>query len=249
MNDPVWVWGVPLTPLTLVETVVAVGDLIEIGRPAYFITANTHYAMLTKKDAGLREFNKRAAFIEVAEEAAQRLCERYPGLQVVGTEYSPFRELTAEEQDALAARIRSTRPDILFLAYTQPKGEKWMDRHLAELGVPVSVQVGASLDFAAGQVRRAARWMQKAGLEWAFRLVPTRLFYAVRPQRMVHRRYGCPRPGTGSQTAPGATFGHTRQRVLPPRGDALMIIEVPGRPRELSFRIAWPGSRNIFIHN
>ena len=53
-----------------------------------------------------------------------------------------------------------------------------MDRHLAELGVPVSVQVGASLDFAAGRVRRAPRWMQKAGLEWAFRLglEPTRLF-------------------------------------------------------------------------
>jgi len=227
VNDPVWVWGVPLTPLTLAETVVAVGDLIEMGRPTYFITANTHYAMLTRKDAGLREFNKRAAFIVadgaplvwasrwqgsplpervagadlifelsaaaakkgyrlffmgagkgVAEEAARRLGERYPGLQVVGTECPPFRDLTAEEQDALAARIRSTRPDILFLAFTQPKGERWMDRHLAELGVPVSVQVGASLDFAAGQVRRAPRWMQKAGLEWAFRLrlEPTRLF-------------------------------------------------------------------------
>jgi len=53
-----------------------------------------------------------------------------------------------------------------------------MDRHLAELGVPVSVQVGASLDFAAGRVHCAPRWMQKAGLEWAFRLglEPTRLF-------------------------------------------------------------------------
>ena len=227
VNDPVWVWGIPLTPLTLAETVVAVGDLIEMGRPAYIITANTHYAMLTEKDAGLRAFNGRAAFIVadgaplvwasrwqgsplpervagsdlifelsavaakkgyrlfflggakgVAEEAARRLGARYPGLQVVGTECPPFRELTAEEQDAVAARIRSTRPDILLLAFTQPKGERWMDRHLAELGVPVSIQVGASLDFAAGRVHRAPRWMQKAGLEWAFRLVlePKRLF-------------------------------------------------------------------------
>jgi len=227
VNDPVWVWGIPLTPLTLAETVVAVGDLIEMGQPAYIITANTHYAMLAAKDAELRAFNAHAAFIVadgaplvwasrwhgspmpervagsdlifelsavaakrgyrlfflggakgVAEEAARRLGARYPGLQVVGTECPPFRELTAEEQDALAARIRSTRPDILLLAFTQPKGERWMYRHLAELGVPVSIQVGASLDFAAGRVRRAPRWMQKAGLEWAFRLglEPKRLF-------------------------------------------------------------------------
>jgi N-acetylglucosaminyldiphosphoundecaprenol N-acetyl-beta-D-mannosaminyltransferase len=227
VKDPVWVWGVPLAPLTLAETVVAVGDLIELGRPAYLITANTHYVMLTRQDASLREFNKRAAFIVadgaplvwasrwqgsplpervagsdlifelsaaaarkghrlfllgggdgVAEEAARRLSARYPGLQVVGTECPPFRELTAEEQDALAAHIRSARPDLLFLAFGQPKGEQWIARHLGKVGVPVSVQLGASLDFAAGRVRRAPRWMQKAGLEWAFRLwlEPTRLF-------------------------------------------------------------------------
>jgi N-acetylglucosaminyldiphosphoundecaprenol N-acetyl-beta-D-mannosaminyltransferase len=213
--------------LTLAETIAAVARLIEAGRPAYFITANTHYAMLTAKDAGLRAINMGAAFIVadgaplvwasrwqgsplpervagsdlifelsaaaakrgyrlfflggaqgVAEEAAQRLGELYPGLQVVGTECPPFRELTEEEQDTLIARIRSTRPDILFVAFGQPKGERWIDRHLVKLGVPVSVQVGASLDFAAGRVRRAPRWLQKAGLEWAFRLglEPARLF-------------------------------------------------------------------------
>ena len=49
MNDPVWVWGVPFKPLKLAETVAAVGDLIKAGEPAYFITADTHYVMLTKK--------------------------------------------------------------------------------------------------------------------------------------------------------------------------------------------------------
>ncbi len=106
----------------------------------------------------------------VAEAAAARLLARYPGLQVVGTLCPPFRELTAEEEALLVDRIRSARPDILLAAFAQPTGERWIDRHLADLGVAVVLQLGAAIDFAAGRLRRAPRWMQKAGLEWAFRL-------------------------------------------------------------------------------
>src|SRR5262249_52981935 len=114
----------------------------------------------------------------VAEEAARQLGARYPGLQVVGTECPPFRELTGEEESALIARIRAARPDLLIAAYTMPKGERWLGTHLDALGVPVVVNVGAAIDFAAGRVRRAPRWMQRTGLEWAFRLgqEPRRLF-------------------------------------------------------------------------
>ena len=114
----------------------------------------------------------------VAEEAAARLGDRYPGLQVVGIEHPPFREPTPEEEAALVERIQAARADILFVAFGQPKGERFIVRYLERLAVPVSVQVGASLDFAAGRVRRAPRWMQKCGLEWAFRLglEPRRLF-------------------------------------------------------------------------
>jgi N-acetylglucosaminyldiphosphoundecaprenol N-acetyl-beta-D-mannosaminyltransferase len=210
---------VPLASLTLAEAVAVVSDLIEAGDPSYFITAPTHYAMLTHQNPDLMVINRRAAFIVadgaplvwasrwqgsplpervagsdlvfelsaaaaqkgyrlfllggaegVAEEAAQRLGARYPGLQVVGTECPPFRGLTAEQEEVLIARIREARPDLLFVAFGQPKGERWIHRHLDRLGVPVSVQVGASLDFIAGRVRRAPRWMQRTGLEWAFRL-------------------------------------------------------------------------------
>ena len=222
-----WVWGLPLARLTLSETVAAVAALIEERRPSYFITAPTHYAMLTEQHPELREINEGAAFIladgaplvwasrrrgsplkervagsdlifelsaeaarkghrlfllggadGVAEEAARRLRDRYPGLRVVGTECPPFREPTPEEESALIDRIRAAKADILFVAFGQPKGERWIVRHLSRLEVPVSVQVGASLDFAALRVRRAPRWMQKTGLEWAFRLglEPRRLF-------------------------------------------------------------------------
>jgi N-acetylglucosaminyldiphosphoundecaprenol N-acetyl-beta-D-mannosaminyltransferase len=78
VNDPVWVWGVPFTPLTLAETIVAVGDLIKARQPAYFITANTHYVMMTEKDAGLRAINTRAAFI-VADGAPLVWASRWQG--------------------------------------------------------------------------------------------------------------------------------------------------------------------------
>ena len=199
-----WVWGVPFAPITLTQAVAAVSELIRDGRPSFFITAPTHYAMLTEEEPDLRTINDRAAFIVadgkplvwasrmlgtplpervagsdlifhlceeaarqgfrvfllgggegVAEQAAQRLVERYPGLQIVGTECPPFREPTPDEEEALLDRIRRAAPDLLFVAFGQPKGERWIIRHLEGLGVPVSVQVGASLDFAAGRVRRA----------------------------------------------------------------------------------------------
>jgi N-acetylglucosaminyldiphosphoundecaprenol N-acetyl-beta-D-mannosaminyltransferase len=114
----------------------------------------------------------------VAEEASRRLCKRYPGLKIAGTECPPFRQSTPEEEAALIERIRAAKADILLVAFGQPKGERWISRNLERLAVPVSIQVGASLDFAADRVRRAPRWMQKCGLEWTFRLglEPRRLF-------------------------------------------------------------------------
>jgi len=114
----------------------------------------------------------------VAEEAAEKLRARYPGLQVVGTECPPFRKLDDDEHAQLIDRVRAATPDLLFVAFGQPKGERWIFENYKRLGVPVCVQVGASLEFAAGRFARAPRWMQKSGLEWVFRLLqePRRLF-------------------------------------------------------------------------
>jgi N-acetylglucosaminyldiphosphoundecaprenol N-acetyl-beta-D-mannosaminyltransferase len=113
----------------------------------------------------------------VGEEAARRLVERYPGLRVVGVESPPFRELTPEEKEAQVERIKEARPDLLLVSLGQPKGELWLARNCEAMGVPLSVQVGAALDFAAGRVKRAPRWVQKLGLEMPFRLLqePRRL--------------------------------------------------------------------------
>lgn len=267
--DPAWVWRVPFAPLSMAETVTAIGNLIELGRPTFFITANTHYVMLTQQNPDLQVINAKAALIladgaplvwasrcmgsplpervagsdlvfelsaeavkqgyrlflvggaeGVAEQAALRLRELYPGLQVVGTECPSLHELTREEEAALIGRIRAARPHILMVAFGQPKGERWIYQHLEELGVPVSVQVGASLDFAAGRIRRAPRWMRNSGLEWAFRLglEPRRLFgryvrNAWFIARMVARDL---RQATGRKRIP-----HSSLRALPRKQDSV----------------------------
>lgn len=223
---PLWVWGLPLAPLTFQQTLDRVEELIKAGRPSYFITANLQYAMLTAQDRRLDAVNRGAALIladgmplvwasrwrparlpervagsdlvpalceraarqgyrvfllggtpEVAAEAAGKLCERFPGLQIAGVESPPFRELSAEEEAQVVAHVRAARPDLLFVAFGQPKGELWLAEHCQALGVPACAQIGATLDFLAGRVHRAPRWVQRVGMEWAYRLYqePTRL--------------------------------------------------------------------------
>ena len=102
----------------------------------------------------------------VAEAAAAKLQERYPGLRVAGTHHGYF---TEEEEPALVEGIAGLHPDILFVAFGIPKQEKWIRRHLERLGVPVAVGVGGSFDVISGRVKRAPGWMQVAGLEWLYR--------------------------------------------------------------------------------
>jgi len=116
----------------------------------------------------------------VASAAALQLEGRYPGLRVVGVESPPFHPPTPADHRALLERIGDARPDILFVAMGQPKGELWISENLYDLAVPLVVQVGASLDFVAGRVRRAPRIVQRLGLEWLFRLVQE-------PRRLVGR--------------------------------------------------------------
>ena len=113
----------------------------------------------------------------VADTAAARLATLYPGLRVVGTASPPHRPLTAQEEQDLVETIRAAHPDLLVVALGQPKGEIWLHEHYTKLGVPVSVQVGAAIDFVAGRIRRAPRWVQRICMETPYRILqePRRL--------------------------------------------------------------------------
>jgi N-acetylglucosaminyldiphosphoundecaprenol N-acetyl-beta-D-mannosaminyltransferase len=104
----------------------------------------------------------------VAEKAAAALKARYPNLQVVGC-YAGSPGL--DENEAIAQRILSARPDILLVAYGAPRQDKWIARNLDRLDVPVCMGVGGSFDFIAGVAARAPLWVQRLNLEWLHRLL------------------------------------------------------------------------------
>jgi len=114
---------------------------------------------------------------EAAEQAVANVRASYPHLEV-GFYSPPFRPLHEMDNDEIVNRIRAAEPDLLLVAFGCPKAEKWIASHYQELGVPVTIGVGATIDFLAGRVKRAPVWMRRSGLEWMFRLCqePRRLF-------------------------------------------------------------------------
>lgn len=111
-------------------------------------------------------------------QAVQKLQVQYPNLIIAGHYSPPFQDLLAMNHEELKQRVQAARPDMLFVSFGCPKQEKWIAMHYRSLQVPVSIGVGATIDFLAGRLARAPRWMQQTGTEWIFRLVqePRRLF-------------------------------------------------------------------------
>jgi N-acetylglucosaminyldiphosphoundecaprenol N-acetyl-beta-D-mannosaminyltransferase len=114
----------------------------------------------------------------LAEHLAATLTARYPTLPVAGTMSPPFRPLTPEEDEATIAHINAVAPDIVWVGLSTPKQELWMASHIGRLNSTVLIGVGAAFDFLAGTKSQAPAWMQRSGLEWAYRLAcePGRLW-------------------------------------------------------------------------
>jgi N-acetylglucosaminyldiphosphoundecaprenol N-acetyl-beta-D-mannosaminyltransferase len=119
---------------------------------------------------------------ESVEAAASNTLKAHPKLNLVGAYSPPFKTLLEMNHDDIIQRIHASKPDLLLVAFGCPKQEKWINMHYQELGVPVSIGVGATLDFLAGTFKRAPIWMQRIGMEWLFRLLQE-------PKRLA-RRYG-----------------------------------------------------------
>jgi N-acetylglucosaminyldiphosphoundecaprenol N-acetyl-beta-D-mannosaminyltransferase len=113
----------------------------------------------------------------VAERASQVLEEMYPGVKIVGHHAPPLADLERMDHGDTLDRIRAAKPDILMVAFGNPKQEKWIRMHAKRLGVPVSIGIGGSMDMLIGNVKRAPKWMQRSGLEWLGRCIqePARL--------------------------------------------------------------------------
>jgi N-acetylglucosaminyldiphosphoundecaprenol N-acetyl-beta-D-mannosaminyltransferase len=116
--------------------------------------------------------------------AADRLAGRCPGLRIAGAVCPPF----GFEQDPSAFgevcdQIAAAQPDLVFVGLGFPKQEVVVNRLRAYLPHAWFLGCGAAVNFVAGDVDRAPRWMQRSGLEWAHRL-------GTEPRRLAGRYLG-----------------------------------------------------------
>jgi exopolysaccharide biosynthesis WecB/TagA/CpsF family protein len=114
---------------------------------------------------------------ETCRAVAEELPRRYPGLRIAGLQPDRFREATPAEDADDVQRIRDSGADIVLVGRGCPRQERWVALHRGLVPSPM-LAVGAAFDYIAGNIARPPRWMQRAGLEWLFRLSrePRRLF-------------------------------------------------------------------------
>lgn len=114
---------------------------------------------------------------EVVEKTAQELRKAYPGLNIVGFRDGYFKD---DEFDAVVEAVEAVGPDIVFVGITSPKKERLIERFRALGATGAFVGVGGSFDVISGNIPRAPMWMQRANLEWLFRM-------SQEPGRLVKR--------------------------------------------------------------
>jgi N-acetylglucosaminyldiphosphoundecaprenol N-acetyl-beta-D-mannosaminyltransferase len=117
----------------------------------------------------------------VAERAAVNIERRWPGVEVVGTLSPPLGfEHDAAENGRILAAIAAVQPDVLLVGLGAPKQELWVHAHADRIDARLALCIGATIDFMAGEKRRAPHWMRRVGLEWLHRL-------ATEPRRLAMR--------------------------------------------------------------
>ncbi|WP_028828935.1 WecB/TagA/CpsF family glycosyltransferase [Proteocatella sphenisci] len=110
-----------------------------------------------------------------ADQAADKLKEQFPGLEVAGTHHGYFKGIHTgakghSEEVSVIEDIKSKKPDMVFVAFGAPKQEYFIDAYKDVLGAGLLMGVGGSLDVISGNVKRAPQIYQKMGMEWAYRL-------------------------------------------------------------------------------
>lgn len=125
---------------------------------------------------------------ETCERFRAALVQRWPDIEIVGVQPDRFRDATPEEDSDDIARINASGAGVVFVGRGCPRQERWVADHLGKVDAAM-LAVGAAFDYHAGNLRRPPAWMQRAGLEWLWRLglEPRRLFrrYAVTNTRYV----------------------------------------------------------------
>jgi N-acetylglucosaminyldiphosphoundecaprenol N-acetyl-beta-D-mannosaminyltransferase len=111
------------------------------------------------------------------EKTERYMRNNYPDIEIAGMYSPPFRPLSAEEMDEVAAKVAASEAHLVFVVLGCPKQEKWMAQMKGKIPA-VMIGVGGALPVLIGDLKRAPRWMQQSSLEWLYRLMqePKRLF-------------------------------------------------------------------------
>jgi N-acetylglucosaminyldiphosphoundecaprenol N-acetyl-beta-D-mannosaminyltransferase len=156
----------------------------------------------------------------VPERAGEELRRRYPGLIVVGTDAPPVGfDTDPQAVSAVRANLAATAPDIVYVGLGFPKQERLIARLAPLFPATWFISCGAAIPFAANVLPRAPKWMQSAGLEWAFRLLsePRRLYrrYLLHDLPFAVRLLGASARHRLRKAGEGARVGQTNQERHP----------------------------------
>ena len=127
----------------------------------------------------------------MAEELRDKLVARFPHLKICGVFTPPFRPMKVDEERALIEAVHRAQPDIIWVGLGAPKQEHFMARYLPLLDTTLMMGVGAAFLLHTGRISDSPRWVKRAGLQWAHRLLqePTRLWrrYLLRNPNFIVR--------------------------------------------------------------
>jgi N-acetylglucosaminyldiphosphoundecaprenol N-acetyl-beta-D-mannosaminyltransferase len=155
-----------------------------------------------------------------AERVASWMKQRYPGVDVCGTQDGYFDE---EEEARVIRRIKEARTDLLLVAFGAPRQELWIRRCLEETGARVAIGVGGLFDFYGGNVQRAPSWMREIGLEWIYRLYqePSRMWkrYLIGNWFFLARTLVLKIRQSSTNAPPDTTSSYVSQVSSPASGD------------------------------
>ena len=112
---------------------------------------------------------------EVVQKVKNIFLEQYPSLKIVGVRNGYFKE---DNESEIVSDMVTSGADMMFVAFSSPKKEYWINKYLNEIQIPFVMGVGGSFDVVAGVTNRAPKWMQNHGLEWFYRFIqePRRLW-------------------------------------------------------------------------
>ena len=142
-----------------------------------------HFYMFHKDNPDCKIFLL-GAMEGVAKKAMEKINQKV-GREIVVGAYSPSYgfEKKQEENEAIYRMVNDSGANVVLVGVGCPKQEKWIDIHKAMMpGVDIWMALGATIDFEAGNVKRAPKWVQKIAMEWFYR-------FLMEPRRMFKRYF------------------------------------------------------------